>query len=96
MVDQYRAIVIRTAVDDAMADGERTHLQFLPQPGACVSIRAAGTSGTALDRIGPVRRAVAVRRPRARSRGRLPIPSTCPLDPPPQPAVAVDGGTPGT
>ena len=54
MVDQHGPIVIRTAMDDAMADSERAQLKFVPQPGAREHQGGRNVRNT-LDRIGPVR-----------------------------------------
>ena len=58
MVDQHGAIIIRTAVHDPMADGERAHLKFIPQPAARLHQCRRNVWNT-LDRIDPVRQYVA-------------------------------------
>jgi hypothetical protein len=57
MVDQCGTIVIGTAMDDPMADGERTQLNFVPQPGTC-DHQGGRDIRHRLDRIGPVRQGV--------------------------------------
>ena len=89
MVDQHGPVVIGTAMDDPMADGERAQLKFIPQPGACEHHRGRNVRN-ALDRIGPVRQRIA-----SWSGGAQPGTASnavhLALDLPTQPAVAIHG-----
>src|SRR5437763_1964261 len=53
MVDQYRAIVIGTAMDDPMADSERSQPKLVPQPATRKHQRGRDIRHR-LDRIGAV------------------------------------------
>ena len=89
MVDQHGTIVIGTAMDDPMADGERTQLKFVPQPGAREH-QGGRDVRNGLDRIGPVRHASPAGAGGAQPRTAANSVHLS-LDLPAQPAVAIHG-----
>ena len=78
VVDQHRPVVVRATMDDAMADRDGFEVLRLAQPGARRLHR--GRNVRNLSRCERCDRSETLRRrPRARSRGRVPMPSIWPL-----------------
>src|SRR5258707_11014186 len=66
MVDQHRPVIVRTAMNDAMADSHRSDAKLVPQPFACDTYCCRNIRNR-FDRIDTVGQRIAVRavRPQA-------------------------------
>ena len=88
MVDQHRPVIVRTAMNDAMADGHRVDAKLVAQPFAGDAHRGRNVRD-GLDRIGAVGQRIAVCAARAQSRTTADAIHLA-LDLPPQLPVALD------